>query len=264
MSPIPLYLIGGLCFGTGGVVPLGSIGDFTALAGEVGVVLLLLLLGLEYSAAELTTGLRRAWPAGVLDIVLNAAPGVAVALALGWGPALRDVAVRRSRIGALLGPGIDLSRVSFESSRLDFVNLRGATLSAVQFVDCRIGELDLGMVQATQVRFRDCQVERLDVTGATLDAFDMRGAPLARLEGLDRGGEVAARVGRAVLRDVAGDHLGHALPAAFERALRRVGEALGGVVLVAGHAAEEVVEGDARLLDGDGAEGAAWRNQDRH
>ena len=86
MSPIPLYLIGGLCFGTGGFVPLGSIGDFTALAGEVGVVLLLLLLGLEYSAAELTTGLRRSWPAGVLDIVLNAAPGVAVALALGWGP----------------------------------------------------------------------------------------------------------------------------------------------------------------------------------
>ena len=86
MSPIPLYLIGGLCFGTGGFVSLGSIGDFTALAGEVGVVLLLLLLGLEYSAAELTTGLRRSWPAGVLDIVLNAAPGVAVALALGWGP----------------------------------------------------------------------------------------------------------------------------------------------------------------------------------
>ena len=45
MSPIPLYLIGGLCFGTGGLVPLGDIGDFTSLAGEVGVVLLLLLLG---------------------------------------------------------------------------------------------------------------------------------------------------------------------------------------------------------------------------
>ena len=45
MSPIPLYLIGGLCFGSGGLVPLGGIGDFTSLAGEVGVVLLLLLLG---------------------------------------------------------------------------------------------------------------------------------------------------------------------------------------------------------------------------
>jgi CPA2 family monovalent cation:H+ antiporter-2 len=85
MSPIPLYLLGGLCFGTGGLVPLGGIGDFTAIAGEVGVVLLLLLLGLEYSATELMTGLRRSWTAGLLDVALNAAPGVAVALALGWG-----------------------------------------------------------------------------------------------------------------------------------------------------------------------------------
>jgi len=86
LSPIPLYLVGGLAFGTGGILPLGDIGDFTSLAGEVGVVLLLLLLGLEYSAAELVTGLRRSWLAGVVDIVLNAAPGVAVALILGWGP----------------------------------------------------------------------------------------------------------------------------------------------------------------------------------
>ena len=56
MSPIPLYLIGGLAFGTGGLLPLDGIEDFTSLAGEVGVVLLLLLLGLEYSAAELVTG----------------------------------------------------------------------------------------------------------------------------------------------------------------------------------------------------------------
>ena len=34
------------------------------LAAEVGVVLLLLLLGLEYSATELVTGLRRSWVAG--------------------------------------------------------------------------------------------------------------------------------------------------------------------------------------------------------
>jgi CPA2 family monovalent cation:H+ antiporter-2 len=86
LSPIPLYLLGGLFFGTGGVIPLTGIEDFTALAGEVGVVLLLLLLGLEYSATELVTGLRRSWLAGLLDIVLNAAPGAAVALALGWGP----------------------------------------------------------------------------------------------------------------------------------------------------------------------------------
>src|SRR5215217_369719 len=86
MSPIPLYLIGGVCFGEGGFIPLHDIGEFTSIASEIGVVLLLLLLGLEYSAAELVTGLKRSWMAGILDIVLNAAPGAAVALILGWGP----------------------------------------------------------------------------------------------------------------------------------------------------------------------------------
>ncbi|PXY19293.1 cation:proton antiporter [Prauserella muralis] len=86
LSPIPLYLLGGLAFGEGGLIPLGDIDAFTDLASEIGVVLLLLLLGLEYSAAELFTGLRRSWMAGLLDAVLNAAPGVAVALLLGWGP----------------------------------------------------------------------------------------------------------------------------------------------------------------------------------
>lgn len=85
MSPIPLYLLGGLAFGKGGFVQLGDISDFSAVAAEIGVVLLLLMLGLEYTAAELFTGLRRSWLAGVVDVVLNATPGVAVALLLGWG-----------------------------------------------------------------------------------------------------------------------------------------------------------------------------------
>ena len=86
ISPIPLYLLGGLAFGQGGLVPLEGIEEFTTVAAEIGVVLLLFLLGLEYSADELITGLRRSWTAGVLDAVLNAAPGAAVALLLGWGP----------------------------------------------------------------------------------------------------------------------------------------------------------------------------------
>ncbi|MEU4340982.1 cation:proton antiporter [Nocardia sp. NPDC023852] len=85
MSPIPLYLVGGLVFGTGGLVELRQVDDFIHLASEIGVVLLLLLLGLEYSAPELVTGLRRSWAAGIVDIVLNATPGVLVAFALGWG-----------------------------------------------------------------------------------------------------------------------------------------------------------------------------------
>ncbi|MGX7828935.1 cation:proton antiporter [Actinokineospora sp. 24-640] len=86
ISPIPFYLVGGLAFGAGGLIPLEGIEPFTEIAGEIGVVLLLLLLGLEYSAAELVTGMRRSWLAGLLDIVLNAVPGAVVALLLGWGP----------------------------------------------------------------------------------------------------------------------------------------------------------------------------------
>lgn len=86
MSPIPLYLVGGLVFGKGGFVELHEADEFIHIASEIGVILLLLLLGLEYSAAELFTGMRRSWPAGLLDLVLNATPGVIVALLLGLGP----------------------------------------------------------------------------------------------------------------------------------------------------------------------------------
>ncbi|MGW4370037.1 cation:proton antiporter [Nocardia takedensis] len=85
MSPIPLYLLGGLAFGQGGFVELGAANEFGHIASEIGVVLLLLLLGLEYTAAELVTGLRRSWAAGLVDIVANATPGAVVAVLLGWG-----------------------------------------------------------------------------------------------------------------------------------------------------------------------------------
>src|SRR5690242_20754388 len=75
ISPIPFYLLGGLAFGSGGLLPLRGIDEFAHLASEIGVILLLLLLGLEYSAKELVTGMRRSWPAGVVDILLNATPG---------------------------------------------------------------------------------------------------------------------------------------------------------------------------------------------
>jgi CPA2 family monovalent cation:H+ antiporter-2 len=85
MSPIPLYLLGGLAFGAGGIVKLEGMHEFAHLSGEIGVILLLLMLGLEYTAAELFTGLRRSWQAGVLDLVLNFLPGAVLALFLGWG-----------------------------------------------------------------------------------------------------------------------------------------------------------------------------------
>ncbi|MEG8275005.1 cation:proton antiporter [Streptomyces sp. AHA2] len=85
-SPIPLYLLAGLAFGKGGLLPLGASEDFVAVGAEIGVILLLLMLGLEYTAADLVTNLRTHYPAGLADAVLNALPGAALALLLGWGP----------------------------------------------------------------------------------------------------------------------------------------------------------------------------------
>jgi len=87
LSPIPLYLLAGLAFGEGGILPLGASSEFIETGAEIGVVLLLLLLGLEYSAAELVTNLRQQAPSGVVNLVLNALPGVAVGLIMSWPPA---------------------------------------------------------------------------------------------------------------------------------------------------------------------------------
>jgi CPA2 family monovalent cation:H+ antiporter-2 len=82
---IPLYLLGGLCFGQGGVLELSASEDFVRVAADIGVILLLVMLGLEYSASELRASLRTQAPIGVLDGLLNAVPGVLVALIAGWG-----------------------------------------------------------------------------------------------------------------------------------------------------------------------------------
>ncbi|MGC9541551.1 cation:proton antiporter [Streptomyces sp. UG1] len=86
ISPIPLYLLAGLAFGEGGLLPLGTSEDFVAIGAEIGVILLLLMLGLEYTASDLVTNLKTQYPAGLVDAALNALPGAAMALLLGWGP----------------------------------------------------------------------------------------------------------------------------------------------------------------------------------
>ncbi|MFD3731416.1 cation:proton antiporter [Streptomyces sp. NPDC058632] len=85
-SPIPLYLLAGLAFGHGGILPLQASEEFVATGAEIGVILLLLMLGLEYSASSLVTTLKTQYPSGAVDFVLNAAPGAVAALLLGWGP----------------------------------------------------------------------------------------------------------------------------------------------------------------------------------
>lgn len=86
LSPIPLYLLGGLAFGDGGLVPLVTSEEFIATGSEFGVILLLVMLGLEYSADELIGGMKTSARAGFLDIALNFTPGYLAGLILGMGP----------------------------------------------------------------------------------------------------------------------------------------------------------------------------------
>ncbi|MET4157473.1 cation:proton antiporter [Agromyces sp. PvR057] len=86
MSPIPFYLVIGLAFGEGGLVPLDASAEFLEAGSEIGIILLLALLGLEYTAPELFGSLKSTRAAGIVDALLNAVPGALVALMFGWGP----------------------------------------------------------------------------------------------------------------------------------------------------------------------------------
>jgi Sodium/hydrogen exchanger family len=68
---------------------VAAAGEFVATGAPIGIVLLLLTLGLEFSAAEFASSLRHHLPSAGVDIVLNATPG-AVA---GWLLGLHGVAI---------------------------------------------------------------------------------------------------------------------------------------------------------------------------
>ena len=85
-SAIPLYLLAGLAFGRGGLAPLELTENFIHIGGDIGVLLLLFMLGLEYSGDELKANLRVGLPAGIADLVLNFTPGFIAGILLGWKP----------------------------------------------------------------------------------------------------------------------------------------------------------------------------------
>jgi monovalent cation:H+ antiporter-2, CPA2 family len=82
---VPLYLVAGLFFGQGGLLELSASHDFLEVSADIGVILLLVMLGLEYTADELRASLRTQAPIGLLDGLFNAVPGAVVALVAGWG-----------------------------------------------------------------------------------------------------------------------------------------------------------------------------------
>ncbi|MFB6108608.1 MAG: cation:proton antiporter [Haloplanus sp.] len=90
LSVLPLYVLAGVAVGPHGT---GSVGlpsvpasAVTAALAELGVVLLLFFLGLEFSVERLLAGRRQMTVAGVVDAVVNFPLGVAVGLAVGWSP----------------------------------------------------------------------------------------------------------------------------------------------------------------------------------
>ena len=88
-GPFPQFLyisIAGLAFGNGGLAPLDFSKEFVHVGAEIGVLLLLFMLGLEYTGAELVSNLRAGFRSGALDFVLNFPPGLMAGLLLGWKP----------------------------------------------------------------------------------------------------------------------------------------------------------------------------------
>ncbi len=116
ITAVPLYLLGGLAVGDGGLITLDVSTDFVELVAEIGVLLLLLALGLEYDQEELQNGLRTGLPVGALDMVANGLPGVLVGLLLGWEPL---AAVLLGGVTWVSSSGI-VSKVLFDLDRLGF------------------------------------------------------------------------------------------------------------------------------------------------
>src|SRR4051794_35498533 len=86
ISAIPLYLMAGLAFGKGGVTPLHVSEQFTRIGSEIGLLLLLFMLGLEYTREELGRSLKSGIAAGAMDFALNFTPGLIAGLVLRWSP----------------------------------------------------------------------------------------------------------------------------------------------------------------------------------
>ena len=85
-SAIPLYLLAGLAFGNGGLAPLDVSQSFIHTGAEIGVLLLLFMLGMEYTGEELRHSLRVGLPAEAMDFALNFTPGLIAGFVLGFRP----------------------------------------------------------------------------------------------------------------------------------------------------------------------------------
>ena len=97
----------------------------------------------------------------------------------------RSVIVAGGRIGAWDLAGGVVDAITVAGVQLGYVNLRDATLTDVTVRDCRIETLDLAGAKARRVSLSGCVIGELVVLRADLDAFDLRGARLDRVDGVE-------------------------------------------------------------------------------
>ena len=64
------------------MLPFDLSKSFIHIGGEIGVLLLLFILGLEYTGDELKQHLRNGWSAGIFDFLFNFVPGLAAGFLL--------------------------------------------------------------------------------------------------------------------------------------------------------------------------------------
>ena len=114
-SSISFYLLGGLAFGEGGIERLDVSRGFIRQGAEIGVLLLLFMLGLEYSGPELKANLRSGVKSGLIDLALNFPPGFLAGWLLGWSTL---ASVLLGGVTLISSSGI-VSKVLFELKRTD-------------------------------------------------------------------------------------------------------------------------------------------------
>jgi len=90
-----------------------------------------------------------------------------------------------SRIGAWEGYGANLRAVRVDECKITYANLRGAALTDVLFSHCTFDELDLMDVSGLRVSFVDCSIGVLTAHRTKIGAFDLRGASIGAVSGME-------------------------------------------------------------------------------
>ena len=154
LPALPMYLLAGLALGEGGLVELPASADFIGVGAEIGLILMLLMLGLEFSPHELVVNVRRSTLAGLTDLVLNFAPGLVAGLLLGFDPI---VAVLMGGVTYISSSGIvaklvaDLDRIGNHETSVVLSVLVIEDLAMVLYLPIVTGVLLGGSVLSTTV-----------------------------------------------------------------------------------------------------------------